>query len=100
MKKLITTFLLVVLIASQAIIAQSWTQQISGTTNNLASIYFIDSNIGWIPNGWDSMLHTTNGGNDWNTQTIGLGPTVGFNSIKFITSSVGYAVGGDGIIPS
>ncbi|GEM_PF-5111235 len=90
--------MLVALLASQTAIAQNWTQQISGTTNNLASLYFVDSNVGWIPNGWDSMLHTINGGNDWTTQTIGLGPTIGFNSIKFINSSLGYAVGGGGII--
>ena len=81
MKKLITYLVLLALLASQTVIAQSWTQQESGTTNNLASIYFVDSNTGWIPNGWDSMLHTTNGGNDWITLTIGLGPTVGVNSM-------------------
>ena len=51
----------------------NWENQISGTTNNLFSIYFTDSNNGWAVGGdWLAekriIINTTDGGLNWITQ--------------------------------
>ena len=40
----------------------SWEDQISGTTNSLSDVYFIDDLNGWIVGDNGTILHTTNGG--------------------------------------
>ena len=53
-------------------LCQSWISQDSGTSSSLYSVDFIDNNEGWISGGNGSqglILHTTNGGTTWESQT-------------------------------
>lgn len=46
-----------------------WFQLQSGTTNSLRSIYFINSNTGWVTGDDGIILRTSNGGLNWISQT-------------------------------
>jgi photosystem II stability/assembly factor-like uncharacterized protein len=70
----------------------NWTSQISGCNLTLNSVYFINREIGWVFGGPDTLLKTTNGGEDWNKNEIGLGWSY-FNSACFIDENIGWAVG-------
>ncbi|HZW39176.1 MAG TPA: T9SS type A sorting domain-containing protein [Ignavibacteriaceae bacterium] len=74
--------------------AQSWTSQVSGTTNTLRHVHFIDANTGWANGSGGILLKTTNGGTNWFTQSSGGNLTVG---CYFINSSTGWIAGDDGV---
>lgn len=59
------------------------------------SIYFVDANNGWITIG-SFILKTSNGGANFVQQTVPS--NTGLNSIAFITSTTGVAVGASGFI--
>ena len=40
----------------------TWDAQESGTSDSLASIHFVDSNVGWAVGLYGTILHTTTGG--------------------------------------
>ena len=42
------------------------------------------------------IIKTTDGGTTWNQQTSGV--TTGLRNVHFVTSSIGYAVGDQGVI--
>lgn len=44
---------------------QGWFQQVSGTTLNLNSVYFIDANTGFVAADNGYVLKTTNSGTNW-----------------------------------
>ncbi len=75
----------------------NWTQQISGTTDWLGSVSFIDSDNGTAVGGelllpsYGIILRTTNGGTNW-TQQISEEPLY---SVSFTDSDNGIAVGGN-----
>ena len=88
----------------------TWASQYLGGDYKLNSIYFINSNTGYIAGGYSNyyppyyvfyyskIYKSTNGGVNWNL-------IYGFNneqselmSIKFITSSIGYSVGTNGTL--
>jgi len=48
-----------------------WYPQTSGTTENLASIYFTDTLNGWAVGDNGTILHTDDGGENWEEQTSG-----------------------------
>jgi len=78
-----------------------WTELNSGTTKNLTSIYFVDTNTGYAVGGTLSspsgiILKTTNAGIDWIIQTASLNYRI--NSVFFTSFDVGYVVGMDGTI--
>lgn len=73
-----------------------WNEQVSGTTNRLASIYFTDTNNGFVAGLKDTILKTTNGGVNWIPQITGTLKRI--NSIYFTNSTLGYAVGDSGLI--
>jgi len=74
---------------------ENWFIQLTSSDYWAYSIYFTDINNGWAT-GYGTILHTTNGGEDWITQ---LNPPiyVELNSIYFINSQTGWAVGGQGV---
>lgn len=53
--------------------------------NNCKTVFFLDSNTGWIPSKTDMnepyICHTTNGGQTWDTQETPLADTSGNNSV-------------------
>ena len=48
---------------------------------NYTSVYFVDSQNGWIVGNRGIILHTTDGGNHWIQQESGINTTI--NKIKF-----------------
>ncbi len=72
---------------------QTWSSVSSGTTQNLAQVYFKDANNGWI-SGSNLAMRTTDGGNTWSSQSISGYTYFNFYNIIFINNNVGYA--GDG----
>lgn len=73
----------------------AWTTQVSGTTDVLLSIFFIDSNNGWTCGQQGKILKTTNGGTNWTQQTVG---TKNLRSIFFININTGWICGRFGTI--
>jgi len=96
MKKILPFF---ALLFWASVSSAQWTDQSSGSTHWMNSLYFIDHNTGWICgyNGSDNMLlHTTDGGVNWIPQNM---PVTSFISeVTFVNATTGWAVGVDGTI--
>ena len=61
--------------------------QSGNTTRNLNSVYFTDNQTGWTV-GWDgTILKTTNGGENWVSQSIGAGM---LSSVYFTDNQTGW----------
>ena len=88
------TIILTVLIAMTITANAQWTQQTSGTTNHLYSVYFTDANTGYAVGYNGTILNTINAGANWFPQISGT--TNFLNSVYFTDVNTGYAVGGDG----
>jgi photosystem II stability/assembly factor-like uncharacterized protein len=58
--------------------------------NDLNTCYFTNENIGWFAGGKGVIYKTTDGGNSWMLQKSST--TYNITDIKFINSSVGFAV--------
>jgi photosystem II stability/assembly factor-like uncharacterized protein len=72
-----------------------WTQQSSGTSVNLETVFCIDTNIAWAAGGEGTILKTTNGGSTWISQTSGITGVTAIWDIFFTDSLTGTAVGGN-----
>jgi photosystem II stability/assembly factor-like uncharacterized protein len=83
-------FFLLTLFSVNGAIAQ-WVQQNSGTTRNLNSVYFTDSNTGYIVGDHGIILKTTDGGTNWMAQSSGT--IHDLRSVYFTDAGTGYAVG-------
>ncbi|MBN2173309.1 MAG: T9SS type A sorting domain-containing protein [Bacteroidales bacterium] len=90
MKKSHLLFLALVLIGFNCF--AQWVTQNSGISTHLLSVYFTDSNTGYI-GGWNNqLLKTQDGGTTWETSN----PPAGFGdifSITFTDANTGYAAG-------
>jgi photosystem II stability/assembly factor-like uncharacterized protein len=76
--------------------AQSdWFSQISGTTSDLYSLSFANSNTGWAA-GSDKILKTTNGGDNWTGLPHGISDLL--KSVYFIDLNTGWVCGNNGLI--
>ena len=66
---------------------------------NIVDIYFTDTLHGWAVTTWTTsndtayILKTTNGGTNW---LINNAPNIGYHSIQFLDSMIGYVCGGIG----
>src|SRR3989442_1467870 len=60
-------------------------------------VFFIDNNNGWITGFNTTVLHTTNGGTTWQTGTLPNGGGSSNRDLCFVSSSVGFLSGEDGI---
>jgi photosystem II stability/assembly factor-like uncharacterized protein len=79
--------------------SSSWSQQTSGTANNLFSVHFVNSNEGWAVGFSNTILHTTNGGTNWLAQTNQSGVTVSsYLGVRFLDSNTGWAGGGSAVV--
>jgi photosystem II stability/assembly factor-like uncharacterized protein len=74
----------------------SWNSQISGTTNNLFSIHFADSQTGWAVGNAGTVLKTNDGGTNWIPQESSS--TSSFRSVYFVDNQTGWIVGSGGTI--
>lgn len=93
-------YILFYLIFYSVIGYSQWTPQISGITEDLRSIYFVDATTGYAIGGKTFepyngiILKTTNGGTSWYLQSTGINCVL--NSIFFIDINTGYFVGDAG----
>ncbi len=74
-----------------AISQTGWYQQESGTLNELQSVYFINSNTGWISGNNGTILKTTDSGNNWIPQTSNT--DVDLQTVYFLNDNTGFTSG-------
>ena len=74
----------------------NWTPQVSGTTNNLHDVDFVDNTEGWVVGDGGTILHTINGGALWVPQTSGA--VEDLLSVDFLDPLVGFAAGAGGTV--
>ncbi len=100
--KILHNFQLIALTAFASVIvmrsafAQGWVKQASGTTNNLNSVYFVNTDTGFAAGDAGTLLRTTNGGNDWTS--LSSGTTNSLYEVKFFDPGNGVIVGDAGIV--
>jgi photosystem II stability/assembly factor-like uncharacterized protein len=90
MKKIITLFFLGLLLASSAK-AQQWTALNSNTIQNINDVSFVDENNGWICGRQGNILHTTDGGQNWQYQRQALDSEL--SCIFFVDALNGWCSG-------
>ncbi|MBI5698749.1 hypothetical protein HZC35_00375 [Candidatus Saganbacteria bacterium] len=76
--------------------ADLWTEQVSGTANQLNDVFFINSTTGWVAGNSGTILKTTDGGTNWNTMASGTASNL--NAVYFTDASNGWVVGAGGAI--
>ena len=77
--------------------AQSWTPQTSGVTTQLRDVFFVNDSVGWVST-IGAVLKTTNGGNNWSSNTTGINVATDLKSLFFVSENIGWAVGTGGVI--
>jgi len=75
-------------------ITAQWTSQSSGTSDRLRSVFFINANNGWAVGDVGTIIHTTNGGTNWTSQS----GTGALKAVCFVSENIGWAVGGEHIL--
>ncbi len=76
--------------------AQIWSNQVSGTSQDLMAVYFATDSDGWAVGTGGTILHTSNAGLNWDAQVSGTGNYL--KSIFFATPTKGWAVGRFGTV--
>jgi len=71
-----------------------WTQQTSGTTNNLRSVHFVEANNGWTVGFSNTILRTTNGGANWSLQNPNNSQTQNYLAVRAIDANIVWAGAG------
>jgi photosystem II stability/assembly factor-like uncharacterized protein len=71
----------------------NWTEQTSGTSNDLFSIQFLDADNGYAVGESGTVLKTTDGGLNWTNVSPASSGNV--QDLSFITKNEGYIVMGD-----
>jgi len=101
MKKLILLELALLFLATtfQSHNPPGWYQQTLPVNDNINDIFFLDSLNGWVvtqgsfsSNDTSHILHTSDGGNNWDFQFSGL---TNLLSIQFLNFDTGYVCGGN-----
>jgi photosystem II stability/assembly factor-like uncharacterized protein len=103
-KRLFISYMLLLILSNKSFADMGWMLQSSGITGedpSLNSVHFVDENIGWIVgndinNKIGYVLHTIDGGKNWNTQNSAKGNWNYFESIFFTDPLDGWIVGGNG----
>ncbi len=95
MKKinLLLKAILVLLLPFTTLAQATWTQQASGTTENLRAVQFLDANNGYACGDAGIVLKTTNGGTTW--ASVKIATTTPVNDIYFANVNEGWAAVGD-----
>lgn len=91
MHKNILVVIALTVITAACYAQEGWHTQTSGTTAYLADVYFADAQTGWAVGAVNTILHTTDGGDNWNPQSPP--PSVNYYSVHFIDDQIGCAVG-------
>lgn len=87
--------ILMLIIASNKLGAQTWQPLNTNTTEDLKTLFFLNSNIGWAGGANGTIIKTTDGGVSWDT-TINTPITETIRSVFFINSNTGWAAGNNG----
>jgi photosystem II stability/assembly factor-like uncharacterized protein len=74
----------------------NWTQLSVGVIGQITSMYFTDSNTGFVVGYGGIILKTSDGGTTWTSQSSGV--TCNLNSVFFVDANTGYTVGDNGVI--
>ena len=74
----------------------TWNPQLSGTGQNLESVWFVNAFDGWAVGKRGVILNTGDGGTTWTAQTSGT--TGELDGVVFADPVHGYAVGQNGVI--
>ncbi|MBK6878099.1 MAG: hypothetical protein IPG99_17060 [Ignavibacteria bacterium] len=72
----------------------NWSKIVTGITNNLRDICFVNSDSGVIVGHGGYLLRTTNSGENWSAGYIS---TYFLNAVTFLNSTTGLAVSGTNI---
>lgn len=71
----------------------TWTKIITGSTQNIRAIYFVDSDYGWFVGDNGTVFKSIDGGTTWAAQTAAASYIGTLRSAYFIDRNNGYAVG-------
>lgn len=74
---------------------KTWNAQISGTSDDITSIMFLDSSTGYFSTSTGYIYRTINGGSSWENIQLQTGGIMG---VDFLNDSIGLAVGDNGAI--
>lgn len=96
MRTITFTIILVFFSVLSVLSQENWFELSSGTNQNLNSVYFTDSNTGFVCGNGGVILKTTDAGETWEIKESGT--NVVLNSIHFPSNDIGYIVGNDGHI--
>lgn len=84
------------LLCAPAATAVSWSPQVSGTTQGLLGVDFVDACRGWAVGHGGTVIATTNGGATWTPQASGVTATL--FDVCFVDAARGWAVASSGTI--
>jgi photosystem II stability/assembly factor-like uncharacterized protein len=68
-------------------------RQVSGTTENLSAVSFVDAMHGWVVGGFfgqPTILVTSDGGATWTPQSSGTPPDTDLRAVKFVDAQHGW----------
>ena len=88
--KIILVILLSVICQNFSQAQGSWERLNSPATENLSSVYFVDSLYGWAAGFSGTIIHTTTGGNDWIIQDSKTVNNI--EDIYFFDRNLGWAI--------
>lgn len=91
MKKILIAFILL-FISCYSYSQSGWFSQNTGTSSTLRTVYFLNSQTGWIGGFSSTLSKTTNGGNNWSP--INWVSSESVLSIFFVNDLTGWAGGG------
>jgi len=74
----------------------TWETLITGTQNDLNTIFFINENVGFAAGFEGTIIKTTDGGDLW--EIVDTGFTNEIFSMTFINDDIGYIIGSGGLI--
>lgn len=97
MKKQLSLALLCLLPLLTSPLFGQWRKLSAFSTTFFNEAYFVDANTGWLTEFNSTIVRTTDGGTSWQTSTLPSG-TGSFNrDLSFISTTVGFVSGSDGI---
>ena len=88
--------LLIALLLVRVTTAQWFLQNPLPQLQDLHSVMFPSSSVGYAVGNWGTIIKTTNGGTNWTVLSSGTG--MGFLSVYFTDPDTGYVVGISGTI--
>ncbi len=65
---------------------------------DLDNLFFLDANNGWVIGELETVLKTTDGGENWTSQNTAMGSSDDLKSIFFLDANNGYVGGEEGLL--